>query len=220
MTHTLLFFRIALVLVVLVPIVGCVTTAASAQSDDMLVLMVRFDKGQEVLDQYEILLEGITNSTQETLTLSFDRAKSGHDRLAIHEGYDISFDALDSNVYYISSESVRLCTVRYAGSDEILFNEYSRLEISSLDYYLRLVQVHYSEQESEFNPTDSAGVVIIVTLCSLIPFILEVPSAMEDLQDVLEAELSSFGTYGRLLRLFIPLIAVSLTFLLLETLRW
>lgn len=220
MARAPLFFRAVLTLLVTTSVLSCMILAADTQSNDVLVLMVKFDKDQDVLDQYELLLEGILASNQETLTLSFDRTASSHERLELVEGYDISFDTFDSNVYYISSESESLCTVRYTGSEEILLNEYSRLEVSSSEYYIRLMQVYYNENDTTFNLTDSAGIIIIVTLCSLIPFILEVPSAMEDLQDALEAEVSSFGTYGRLLRLFIPLITVSLTFLLLETLRW
>jgi len=188
----------------------------NAQSDTPLIVMVKSDQEPESVDRYEIRLESITNSNQHTLTLTFNRTEAQQDRLIIYEDFEIKFDLLDSNVYYVNSESEQICSIRYTGSEEILLNDYSRLEISSSDYYVRFTKMHYAESGSSLNPMNSEGIMIIVTLCSLLPFILEVPSALEDLQDALEIEASAFGTYGNIFRLFIPLMTVSLTFLLLQ----
>jgi hypothetical protein len=175
------------------------------------------------LDQYEILLESIKDSEEYTLTLSFDSFEDAKDRLVIYEDYQIKKDALDSNLYSVYKDSVLISTIRYAGSEAILYNEYSRLELTSTDFYLRFVEVHYLDKTVLFNPLESTGIMIIVTLCSLLPFILEVPSVLEDLQEVIDAEVANFRVYGALLRLFIPILTVSLTLYVLqslEVLRW
>ena len=80
---------------------------------------------------------------------------------------------------------------------------------------MRLVGNHVAEEASiEFDIPESFR--IVLALCSLVPFFLLIPDAVEDLQVQLEAEAASKGVYGRILALLLPLLSIALTLFLLE----
>ncbi|MHA2064549.1 MAG: hypothetical protein ACXABY_09240 [Candidatus Thorarchaeota archaeon] len=163
---------------------------------------------------YQIELSGIDQDSEITIILSFNHSRSVTNRLEVKDQYQAVNDLLTRSVYHIRNESVTLCLVNYVGLDSVMFGEErARLEIASSDYHVYLMGIQIEEGSSEIEIPPSFQ--IILALCSLVPFFLLMPDAINDLQSHLDADAASKGVYGRILALLLPILSIALTLLLL-----
>ncbi len=163
---------------------------------------------------YQIELNGINHDSKVTIIISFSHNKSVTERLEVREPFQTENDVITRSIYYVTNGSTTLCSVRYVNLDSILFGEErARLEITSSDYHVLLVGIQVEESSQELEIPQSFQ--FILALCSLVPFFLLMPDAINNLQSELDAESASKGVYGRILSLFLPLLSIALTLLLL-----
>jgi hypothetical protein len=163
---------------------------------------------------YIIGLNGMTDTSEVTICLRFDHQLTVAQRLEVQGSFRIENDLLTNSIYYIKNSSSVLCTVQYEGVNEVLFGETrARLEITSDNYYVHLIGIQFDAISTEFDVPPSFQ--IVLALCSLVPFFLLMPDAINDLQMQLDTETMSKGVYGRILSLLLPLLSIALTLLLL-----
>lgn len=163
---------------------------------------------------YIIGLNGMTDTSEVAVCLRFDHQLTVAKRLEVQESFAIENDLLTNSIYYIKNSSSVLCTVQYEGVNEVLFGETrARLEITSDNYYVHLIGIQSDATSIEFDIPPSFQ--IVLALCSLVPFFLLMPDAINDLQMQLDTETMSKGVYGRILSLLLPLLSIALTLLLL-----
>lgn len=202
--------RLNVVLLTVIIFLSVVTLSGSAQStsDNPCIVLAHPD------EMYVLGLSSINTDAEYQITLSFNHTKSVTERLAVQGTCTVVKDILVNNIYYISNETEGLCTVTYAGLEQVLLGEQrARLEITSKNFLVYLMRIDTTEQPVELDIPQSFQ--IIVALCSLVPFFLLVPDAITELQNHLDAEAMSKGVYGQILALLLPLLSIGLTFLLL-----
>jgi len=200
------------IVVVMAILIGSTTLGAAQEQEDSMPCIVLARPGE----LYDIELNGKNIDTEHIITFSFDHQRTVADRLEVENPYQDEYDDSKTDLYYVSIDSAVLCAVRYAGLESVLLGEERvRLEVTSTDYHMRLVGNHVAEKVTiDFNIPESFR--IVLALCSLVPFFLLIPDAVEDLQVQLETEAASKGVYGRVLALLLPLLSIALTLLLLE----
>ena len=200
------------IVVVMAILIGSTTLGAAQEQEDSMPCIVLARPGE----LYDLKLDGRGIDTEHTITFSFDHQRTVVDRLEVESPYQNEHDDSETDLYYVSIDSTVLCTLRYAGLESVLLGEERvRLEVTSIDYLIRLVGNHVAEEVSiEFDIPESFR--IVLALCSLVPFFLLIPDAVEDLQVQLEAEAASKGVYGRVLALLLPLLSIALTLFLME----
>ena len=163
---------------------------------------------------YVIGLNGMTDTSEITVCLRFNHQLAVAQRLEVRASFGIENDFLTNSIYYIKNSSSVLCTVQYEGVNEVLFGETrARLEITSDNYYVHLIGIQSDATSTELDIPPSFQ--IVLALCSLVPFFLLMPDAINDLQMQLDTETMSKGVYGRILSLLLPLLSIALTLLLL-----
>ncbi len=211
--HSPLFWRVSRAIVVgMAILIGSTTLGAAQEQEDSMPCIVLARPGE----LYDLELNGKSIDTEHTITFSFDHQRTVVDRLEVESPYQDEYDDSETDLYYVSIDSTVLCAVWYVGLESVLLGEERvRLEMTSTDYHMRLVGNHVAEEASiDFNIPESFR--IVLALCSLVPFFLLIPDAVEDLQVQLEAEAASKGVYGRILALLLPLLSIALTLFLLE----
>lgn len=167
---------------------------------------------------YNIGLNGISDNSETVITIRFDHEQPVVDRLEVRGSVQIENDLLTNSIYYIKNGSEVLCTVHYKGLDSVLLGEErARLEITSSNYHVHLIGIQVEKVSTEFDVPPSFQ--IVLALCSLVPFFLLMPDAINELQVQLDVEAMSRGVYGRILGLLLPLLSIALTVLLLEGLN-
>lgn len=202
--------RCVIGLLMVMVIFSLVTQSGSAQStsDNPCIVLAQPE------EMYVLGLSSIDTDVEYQITISFNHTKGVVERLTVQETCAIVKDHYVNNIYYISNETKGLCTVKYVGLEQVLLGEQrARLEITSETYLVYVVGIDTAEQFVELDIPQSFQ--IIVALCSLVPFFLLVPDAIEELQMHLDAEAMSKGVYGQILALLLPLLSIGLTFLLL-----
>jgi len=163
---------------------------------------------------YQIGLNGISQESEMTIVFSFYYNKSVGERLEVQEPFHVKNDQYTRSVYYVTNGSSILCSIQYVNLDSVMFGEErARLEISSSDHHVYLVGIQIEENSSELDIPPSFQ--IILALCSLVPFFLLLPDAINNLQTQLDIEAASKGVYGRILTLLLPFLSIALTILLL-----
>ena len=200
----------SIVLLTVIVLLSSVTLSSSAQStsNNPCIVLAKSD------EMYVLELSSINTDAEYQITISFNHTLSVNERLVIRETCTVVKDLLSNNIYYISNETTALCTVKYAGLEQVLLGEQrARLEITSENYLVYLIGIETAEQSVQLDIPQSFQ--IIVALCSLVPFFILVPDAIEELQMHLDAEAVSKGVYGQILSLLLPLLSIGLTFLLL-----
>jgi len=199
------------VLVMLAILTGSVTLSVAQEQEDACFLLVKTG------ETYYLELDSITGSEQHSLTLGFDSQAALDGRLKVQVPYTCQYDDW-THVYRVQLDTAMLCEVSYKGLDNVLLGEErARLEVRSNDYHVRLVRIQVEQDSVALSVPESFRIVLV--LCSLVPFFLLVPDAVEELQQQLELEASSKGVYGRILALLLPLLSIALTLLLLEGLQ-
>jgi hypothetical protein len=199
--------RIRLV-ILLVLVILSTTPVLSDAEDTPCIIMTK------VGEWYNIGLDGISDNSEIVMTIRFDHEQPVADRLEVQESLQIENDLLTNSIYYIKNGSAVLCTVNYQGLDSVLLGEErARLEIASDAYHVRFIGTQVDEVSTEFGVPPSFQ--IVLALCSLIPFFLLMPDAINELQLQLDADAVSAGVYGRILSLLLPLLSIALTILLL-----
>jgi hypothetical protein len=168
----------------------------------------------KVGEWYNIGLNGISDNSETVVTIRFDHEQPVTDRLDVREPMEVENDLFTNSIYYIKNGSSALCTVYYKGLDSVLLGEErARLEITSNAYHVHLAGVQVEEVSTEFEIPPSFR--IVLALCSLVPFFLLMPDAINELQMQLDAEAMPMGVYGRILSLLLPLLSIALTILFL-----
>ncbi|MFX1485355.1 MAG: hypothetical protein ACFFCP_19455 [Promethearchaeota archaeon] len=168
----------------------------------------------KVGEWYNIALNGISDNSEAVIALTFDPNQPVVDRLEVRGSMQIENDLFTNSIYYVKNGSTVLCTVHYKGLDNILLGEErARLEITSETYLVHLAGVQVEEASIEFEIPPSFQ--IVLALCSLVPFFLLMPDAINELQLQLDADTMPMGVYGRILSLLLPLLSIALTILLL-----
>jgi hypothetical protein len=199
--------RIRLV-ILLVLVILSTTPVLSDAEDTPCIIMTK------VGEWYNIGLDEISDNSEIVMTIRFDHEQPVADRLEVQESLQIENDLLTNSIYYIKNGSAVLCTVNYQGLDSVLLGEErARLEIASDAYHVRFIGTQVDEVSTEFGVPPSFQ--IVLALCSLIPFFLLMPDAINELQLQLDADAVSAGVYGRILSLLLPLLSIALTILLL-----
>ena len=168
----------------------------------------------KVGEWYNIGLNGISDSLETEISIRFDQEQPVKERLDVRESIQVENDLFTNSIYYLKNGSTILCTVQYKGLDTVLLGEErARLEITSDSYHVHLAGVQIEEVSTGFDIPSSFQ--IVLALCSLVPFFLLMPDAINELQVQLDAEAMSKGVYGRILGLLLPLLSIALTVLLL-----
>jgi hypothetical protein len=209
-----LFFRISLVIFFV--LVGFAINVSATEEESPCVIYAKPE------EKYDLELTKISNNEEDnteekhTITFNFDTERDISDRLTIEGDFVTTYDWWFAK-YYIKYDSVTLCNVKYLGLEKVLLDDRAKLEFRSTEYRIRLLGVHVEEENFEHSIPDSFF--IIIPLCSLIPFFLLMPDAIEQLQEQMEVEAASRGVYGRVLSLLLPLLSIALTFFLLQTLN-
>jgi hypothetical protein len=199
--------RIRLALLLVLIILSTAPALSDAEDTPCIILT-------KVGEWYNIGLDGISDNSEIVITIKFNHEQPVADRLEVRESLQIENDILTNSIYYIKNGSSVLCTVDYKGLDSVLLGEErTRLEITSDAYYVHLIGIQVDEPSSEFGVPPSFQ--IVLALCSLIPFFLLMPDAINELQQELDADAMSAGVYGRILSLLLPLLSIALTILLL-----
>jgi len=199
--------------IVLLTIIFLLSTAtlsglAQSTSDNPCIILAQPE------EMYVIGLSSIDTDAEYQITICFNHTQRVAERLTVQGTCTVVKDYLVNNIYYINNETKGLCTVKYVGLEQVLLGEQrARLEITSENYLVYLIGIATAEQSVELDIPQSFQ--IIVALCSLVPFFLLVPDAIEELQMQLNAEAMSKGVYGQILSLLLPLLSIGLTFLLL-----
>jgi hypothetical protein len=192
-----------------------ILTSATAQSSAEEIPCVIMAK---VGEWYNIGLSGISDNSETMISISFDHQQPVADRLEVRGSEFIENDFFTHSIYYIKNGSTVLCTIDYKGLDSVLLGEErARLEITSDTYQVHLVGIQVEEISTEFDVPPSFQ--IVLALCSLVPFFLLMPDAINDLQMQLDADVMSMGVYGRILSLLLPLLSIALTVIFLEGLN-
>jgi hypothetical protein len=198
--------------ILLVFIIFSTVPALSVAEETPCIIMTK------VGEWYNIGLDGISDNSEIVITIKFDHDQPVADRLEVRESLQIENDFLTNSIYYIMNGSAVLCTVDYKGLDSVLLGEErARLEIASDAYHVHLIGIQVDEVSSEFEVPPSFQ--IVLALCSLVPFFLLMPDAINELQQQLDADAMSAGVYGRILSLLLPLLSIALTILLLGDLN-
>ena len=193
--------RLAILLVLII------LTSAPAQSSAEEIPCVIMAK---VGEWYNIGLSGISDNSETMISISFDHQQPVADRLEVRGSAYIENDFFTRSIYYIKNGSTLLCTIDYKGLDSVLLGEErARLEITSDTYQVHLVGIQVEEISTEFDTPPSFQ--IVLALCSLVPFFLLMPDAINELQMQLDADVMSMGVYGRILSLLLPLLSIALT---------
>ncbi|MGY5853898.1 MAG: hypothetical protein RTU92_10055 [Candidatus Thorarchaeota archaeon] len=206
--------RVALVLITLVVLLSGSATLCSAQDDATTPSIVLASAGE----LYELNLESKIDDSSYSIIIEFDHDRDVAERLKAQGSYIVSKNLWDATMYHIFTDSVLLCTVKYAGIETVLLGEErARLELTSDGFFIRILQVPVEDPIIEF--VIPASFQIVLALCSLIPFFMLTPDTVEELQEVFEAEIRMRGVYGQILSLLLPLLSIGLTFLLLEGLN-
>jgi len=203
--------RIRLSIFLVLIILTSVTAQSSAEEIPCVIMA-------KVGEWYNIGLSGISDNSETMISISFDHHQSVADRLEVRGSAYIENDFFTHSIYYIKNGSTLLCTIDYKGLDSVLLGEErARLEITSDTYQVHLVGIQVEEISTEFDIPPSFQ--IVLALCSLVPFFLLMPDAINDLQMQLDADVMSMGVYGRILSLLLPLLSIALTVLFLEGLH-
>ncbi len=198
-------FSIAFITVMVILSVTTLSGSAQSTSDNPCIILAQPD------EMYVLGLSSVKSDTEYQITISFNHTKSVAERLTVK---GICTVVMDYAVYYISNGTDNLCTVTYAGLEQVLLGEQrARLEITSENFLVYLLRIDTTEQFVDLDIPQSYQ--IIVAICSLVPFFILIPDAITELQVQLDAEAMSKGVYGQILALFIPLLSIGLTFLLL-----
>ena len=201
-------FSIGLFMVIVLLSTMTLSGSAQSTSDNPCIILAQSE------EMYVLGLSSIDSNTEYQITISFNYTQSVTERLDVHDTCTVVKDLLANNIYYLSNKTVGLCTVKYAGLEQVLLGEQrARLEITSENFLVYVVGIDTVEQSIELDIPQSFQ--IIVALCSLVPFFLLVPDAITELQMHLDAEAMSKGVYGHILALLLPLLSIGLTFLLL-----
>jgi len=108
-----------------------------------------------------------------------------------------------------------VCTVIERGEAQLLGRRFMQLEISSSTYYLQLLRV-----EAEGDGGVEVGelplpILMVVLICSILPFFLLVPDVTDNLQLQLEERA---GFHARVLGVLLPLLTVAIAVLALQIL--
>jgi hypothetical protein len=194
--------------ILLVLIILSTSPALSDAQDTPCIIMTK------VGEWYNIGLDGISDNSEIVITIKFDHEQPVADRLEVRESLQVENDFLTNSIYYIKNGSTVLCTVDYKGLDSVLLGEErARLEITSDAYHMHLIGIQVDEVSAEVGVPPSFQ--IVLALCSLVPFFLLIPDAINDLQLQLDADAMSAGVYGRILSFLLPLFSIALTILLL-----
>lgn len=217
--HFPFFLRIGMVfLFVLVVLASSVTLCTAEEEEESSCII--YTKPEEKYD-LELTKKSIDEEkhTEEkhTIVFSFDSELPISDRLAVEGEYKSTYYGWLDCKYVIDHSSEELCNVKYLGLEKVLLDDRAKLEVTSTEYRIRLLGVHVEEEDFEHRIPDSFY--IIIPLCSLVPFFLLIPDAIEQLQEQMEVETASRGVYGRILSLLLPLLSIALTFFLLQTLN-
>lgn len=198
-----------LLLAIVLLIVSTIPTCAGQQSEEDTTCIALVRAGEF----YDLKLDSKEEDIQHTVTFSFNHKETPGQRLTVKSPYDSVMSEIGDGVYQVLQDQVALCTMTYVGLETVLLGEERvRLTIQSQEFFVRLVGVHMEESKIDVKLPDSLR--IILSLCSLLPFFLLIPDALEDLQLSLDAESTSAGVYGRILSVLLPLLTVGLTFLL------
>jgi len=202
--------RIRVIVLLLLVILSSGWTLCDAQETPCIILA-------EPGEWYQIELNGMTQDYETTMVICFSHNKPVTQRLEVRGALYVKNDPLARSVYYVTNSTAVLCTVRYVSLDSVLFGEErARLEITSTDYHVHLVGVQLEEGPLDIEVPLSFQFVLAV--CSLVPFFLLMPDAISNLLERLDAEASSYGVYGQILSLLLPLLSIALTILLLGVL--
>jgi hypothetical protein len=194
--------------ILLVFIIFSTVPALSVAEETPCIIMTK------VGEWYNIGLDGISDNSEIVITIKFDHEQPVADRLEVRESLQVENDFLTNSIYYIKNGSTVLCTVDYKGLDSVLLGEErARLEITSDAYHMHLIGIQVDEVSAEVGVPPSFQ--IVLALCSLVPFFLLIPDAINDLQLQLDADAMSAGVYGRILSFLLPLFSIALTILLL-----
>jgi len=149
-----------------------------------------------------------------SLWFSFNYSEPASRRLHVNDSlFEVESQG---NFYHVMMGVEEVCRFEYVGLEGVLLGEAcARLHITSENYtvWLAGVEMPLPEPSTTVLPE---SLTLIVALCSLIPFFLLIPDAMEGLQEALEQEQA--GVYVRLLALLLPLVSAALTLLLIQTL--
>ena len=203
--------RIRLSIFLVLIILTSVTAQSSAEEIPCVIMA-------KVGEWYNIGLSGISDNSETMISISFDHQQPVADRLEVRGSEFIENDFFTHSIYYIKNGSTVLCTIDYKGLDSVLLGEErARLEITSDTYQVHLVGIQVEEISTEFDVPPSFQ--IVLALCSLVPFFLLMPDAINDLQMQLDADVMSMGVYGRILSLLLPLLSIALTVIFLEGLN-
>ena len=199
--------RIRLTILLVLIILSSVATQSNAEETPCVIMA-------KVGEWYNIGLSGISDNSETMISISFDHQQPIADRLEVRGSAYTETDFFTHSIYYIRNGSTILCKVNYKGLDSVLLGEErAKLEITSDTYQVHLVGVQVEETSTEFDIPPSFQ--IVLALCSLVPFFLLMPDAINELQTQLDTEVASMGVYGRILGLLLPLLSIALTILLL-----
>jgi len=202
--------RLSIALITIMVFLSVVTIPSPAQStaDNPCIVLAQSE------EMYVLGISSVESETEYQITISFNPSQGVMDRLSGHDTCTVVKDNLFNNVYYISNKTVKLCTVKYVGLEQVLLGEQrARLEITSDKFLVNLLGIDTTGQTTVVDIPQSFQ--IIVALFSLVPFFLLIPDAISELQVHLDVEAMSKGVYGQILAIFLPLLSIGLTFLLL-----
>ncbi len=209
------FLRVGLILLVSIMILSEFTLYCSAEEEDRpLIIMTK--PGEE----YEVQFDSKKDTTAHTLIIQFDYTEVIDSKLQLNEPYTFERDLLFSSVYTVYFGEDILCIITFTGTESwLVVQEYAKLEITSSDYFTRLSDFTSNSDEYIVNIIELPVVQIVIILFSILPFHLRTADVIEEFQEQLETEIATLGVYGKILSLFIPILSVSLAFIMLGTLN-
>ena len=183
----------------------------TAQEDDTDSSCIILAKPGET---YEPELTGKTSDSRHNVTFSFDYQAEYNDRLDVQNPYNKEDIDSSLGVHNIIIDSAVLCTIDFEGTENVLLSDVrAKLVVTSSDYYVLLFGIQIEQESIQYDIPVAFRIVLF--LCTLLPFFLLIPDAIEDLQAQLEVDAAAKGVYGQILLVMLPLLSIGLTLLLL-----
>ncbi len=181
---------------------GSIHTCSADESDGQTPCIILAKAGE----LYDLELVGRNSSVVHRITFGFNYSQDADARLEVQAPYykDGSLNILlDSEI---------LCSLEYLGVENYLGDTRARLQVSSTNYFVSVFNIHVTQDSTGFKIPLPFQIVVVI--CSLLPYFMLVPDALEDLQGQLEED--ARGVYGRILSLLLPLVTIALTVLLIS----
>lgn len=181
---------------------GSIQTCSADESEGQTPCVILAKAGE----LYDLELVGRNSSTVHRITFGFNYSQDTDARLEVQPPYykDGSLNILlDSEV---------LCSLEYLGVENYLGDTRARLQVSSTNYFVSMFNIHVTQDSTGFEIPLPFQIVVVI--CSLLPYFMLIPDALEDLQGQLEED--ARGVYGRILSLLLPLVTIALTVLLIS----